>query len=118
MTYRITKRQKYGAEKTAVDGIIFDSRKEARRYQELRLFEIAGEIQELRRQVAFNLLPSFRHRGKSYRAIKYVADFVYVEDGREIVEDVKSPATRANRAYRIKLKLLLSRYPQIHFREA
>ena len=49
---------KYGAKKATVDGIVFDSRKEARRYSELKILEKAGEIENLRRQVKFLLIPS------------------------------------------------------------
>jgi hypothetical protein len=47
------KKSKYGAVKTEVDGIMFDSKREASRYQELRLLEQAGEITNLRLQVPF-----------------------------------------------------------------
>ena len=56
-------RNKYGNKKTVVDGITFDSRKEAKRYQELKLLEKAGEIKDLRRQVKYELIPSQKING-------------------------------------------------------
>jgi len=98
---------KFGARKTTVDGITFDSAREARRYAELRILERAGAITDLRRQVPFELIPSQRRGGKVVeRPVKYVADFVYTERGEDVVEDVKSPATRT-KEYVIKRKLML-----------
>lgn len=93
---------KYHAKKTVVDGITFDSRKEAKRYSELKLLERAGAIKGLQRQVRYELIPAFDVDGKHYRPTSYVADFVYVEDGREVVEDVKGYRTDV---YRLKSKL-------------
>ena len=106
---------KYGAMKTEVDGIRFDSQKEANRYFELKLLERVGEIHDLQRQVTFVLIPVQRdYNGKVLeRSVKYIADFVYyANDGdgwRQVVEDVKSPATRTA-VYKIKKKLMLSRF--------
>lgn len=100
---------KYNSKKTAVNGQVFDSKKEARRYQELKLLEKAGEIQDLRTQVKFVLIPSQRDEtGKVVeRECSYKADFVYTEDGETVVEDVKGYRTEA---YIIKRKLMLYRY--------
>lgn len=88
----------------------FDSRKEARRWQELCLLQRAGKITDLRRQVPFELIPAQYADGKCVeRAVKYVADFVYTENRKVIVEDVKSEATRKNKDYIIKRKLMLYR---------
>lgn len=88
----------------------FDSRKEARRWQELCLLQRAGKITDLRRQVPFELIPAQYADGKCVeRAVKYVADFVYTENREVIVEDVKSEATRKNKEYIIKRKLMLYR---------
>ena len=109
---------KYRNAKTVVDGQTFDSRKEANRYYELRLMEKAGEISELRRQVTFVLIPAQFVAGMhAERAVKYVADFVYVDNatGKTVVEDVKSKATRTPE-YVIKRKLMLYRY-EIQIRE-
>jgi hypothetical protein len=77
------RRHKYAAKRTEVDGISFASRKEARRYSELKLLERAGKIENLRRQVRFALV----------QTVVYVADFQYVENGETVVEDVKGYRT-------------------------
>lgn len=94
---------KYHSRKTEVDGIIFDSRKEASRYCELRLLLRAGDISDLQLQVPFELVPKC---GKN-RAVKYIADFVYNEFGTQRVEDCKGYRTKE---YIIKKKLMLWRY--------
>lgn len=94
---------KYRAKKVEVDGIIFDSKKEANRYSELKWLEIGGVIENLRLQVPFVLIDKSEHG----RAIKYIADFVYTEGDREIVEDVKGFKTDV---YKIKKRLLAERY--------
>lgn len=100
-------RSKYHAKKTTVGGITFDSRKEADRYLVLKGMEEDGSIENLRRQVRYELIPAFDADGKHYRPVYYVADFVYREDGREIVEDVKGMRTDV---YRLKSKLFARRY--------
>jgi hypothetical protein len=101
---------KYGNRKTEIDGIVFDSQKEAQRYAELRLLERAGEIQNLQRQVPFVLIPKQVRDGKTIeRPVVYKADFVYTEKGEEVVEDVKSQATKT-KEYILKRKLLLWQY--------
>lgn len=94
---------KYHAKKTVVDGIEFDSAKEAKRYTKLRDMEEEGKIQHLRLQVPFELLPSFECDGVKYRGMSYVADFVYVRDGKVVVEDVKGVKTPE---YKLKKKLM------------
>ena len=114
----LPKKRKYRNTTTTVDGIRFDSRKEANRYCELQLMQRAGEISELRRQVVFTLIPAQYVAGKcAERPVKYVADFVYVDNatGKTVVEDVKSDATRTPE-YIIKRKLMLYRY-EIQIRE-
>jgi hypothetical protein len=96
---------KFHARKTVVDGIQFDSAKEAKRYVKLRDMQEAGEIDGLRLQVPFELIPAFKLNGKAYMPTTYVADFVYLKDGEQVVEDVKSPATRT-RTYMLKKKLM------------
>ena len=85
---------KYHAQKTTVDGMKFDSKAEARRWQELKILERAGQIQELRRQVIFKLLKAVSCRGKVARPTTYIADFVYNENGIEIIEDTKGMLTK------------------------
>ena len=101
---------KYHSRKVTVDGITFDSAKEARRYGELKLLEKAGEIYDLQRQVPFVVIPVQKdENGKVLeREVKYVADFTYKEKGslRRTVEDVKGAKTEV---YRIKKKLMLYR---------
>lgn len=108
MSYNWTK---YNNKKITVDGQIFDSKKEANRYKELRLLEKAGEIKDLRTQVKFKLIPAQRDEatGKVIeRECSYKADFVYYEeDGETVVEDVKGFRTKD---YIIKRKLMLYQY--------
>lgn len=94
---------KYHAKKTVVDGIEFDSAKEAKRYARLRDMAAVGEIEDLRLQVPFELLPSFECDGVKYRCVKYVADFVYHRGGKVVVEDCKGFKTAE---YKMKKKLM------------
>lgn len=99
------RKSKYHSRKVTLDGITFDSKKEAARYSELRLLERAGAIRNLRRQVKFELIPSQRIDGKVVeRPCAYIADFVYEHDGETIVEDTKGVRTPE---YVIKRKLML-----------
>jgi len=110
---------KYHSKKITVDGETFDSKKEYRRYRELLLLEKAGEISNLQRQVKFLLIPSqyehFPRYGKNgkeltpgkrliEKEVSYYADFVYTENGRDVVEDVKGVKTPE---YILKRKMLL-----------
>lgn len=97
---------KYGNKKIEVDGMVFDSKKEFKRWQELRLLQRAGEITELNRQVPFMLLPSQRTpEGAAVRAVEYIADFTYRDKrGAFVVEDVKGFRTKD---YILKKKLML-----------
>jgi hypothetical protein len=105
---------KYSNRKTEIDGIYFDSAREARRYCELKLLQMAGEISDLEIQPKFMLLEGFRHGGLVVKPITYRADFRYAEKGKTVVEDVKGCKTEV---YNIKKKLLLNRYPDINFIE-
>lgn len=97
---------KYGNHRTVIDGIRFDSKREAERWCELRLLERAGEIKELQRQVSFELIPAQKN-GK-VKPVKYVADFTYeTRYGKYVVEDAKGVRTEV---YKIKKKLMLERY--------
>ena len=96
----MSKPPKYRNKKTVVDGISFDSAKEARRYAELVLLERTGVIQNLRRQVRFPLSVN------GQLICTYVADATYTENGHEICEDTKSPVTRKLPVYRLKAKLM------------
>lgn len=101
---------KYHARKTTVDGITFDSRREADRYLVLKSMEEEGAIEDLRRQIRYELIPAFDVDGSHYRPVFYVADFVYVEDGKEVVEDVKGMRTDT---YQLKAKLFARRYGKV-----
>lgn len=111
-------KSKYGANKTEIDGITFDSRKEARRYTDLKLLERAELIKDLQLQVKFELIPIQREpdtigkrggviKGKVIeRPVTYIADFVYIitDTGEKVVEDTKGFRTQE---YIIKRKLML-----------
>lgn len=117
---------KYSNTKITREGRTFDSKREARRYTQLRLLEDAGEITDLQCQVRFVLIPAQREftneiytKGKNKghfkpgklleRECTYIADFVYIDTrtGERVVEDTKGMKTEA---YIIKRKLMLERY--------
>ena len=92
---------KYGNIKTVTtDGIKHDSIKEATRWCELKLLERAGMIQDLQRQVKYLLIP----KQEGERAVYYIADFVYTENGKKVVEDAKGCRTEV---YKLKKKMML-----------
>ena len=86
----IHKKTKYNNKITELDGIKFHSRKESVRYGQLKLYEKGGMITDLRLQVSYELIPKLVINGKTERAIKYIADFVYFDTVHkvEVVEDV------------------------------
>ena len=99
-------KNKFGAVKKDVDGIRFDSTKEANRYDQLKLLKRAGKIKDLRLQVRYDLIPSQKFSdGKTMIGTYYLADFVYFDcdKGCEVVEDVKGKKTDV---YQIKRKLM------------
>lgn len=85
-------------------GVRFDSKKEAKRWGELVALAAAGAISGLRRQVRLPI------RVNGTVVCRYVADAVYVEAGRLVIEDTKSPITRKHPVYRLKRKLLAACY--------
>lgn len=98
---------KYGNKKVYIDGITFDSKKEANRYGELKILERAGLICGLRLQEEFTLIPAQYIDGKCVeRAVKYKADFYYYDCDKEqyVCEDTKGFRTKD---YIIKRKLML-----------
>ena len=103
---------KYRSKKAVVDGITFDSKKEAERYCELKLLEKAGKIKDLTLQYKFELQPSFKKNGKTFRAITYIADFTYLdlERMKNVVEDVKGYRTKE---YQLKRKLFEYKFPYL-----
>lgn len=92
---------KYNAKKTEIDGFVFDSKKEAARYQELKVLEQAMEIHDLELQPEFFCIVNGR------KVCKYRADFRYVQDGTTIIEDVKGMRTDV---YKLKKKLVEALY--------
>ena len=102
---------KYNSRKTVIDGITFDSKKEAKRYIELKKKQDEGEITDLRLQVPFELVPSFTieidGKKRRRRNIRYIADFTYYENGQKVVEDVKG---RKTEIYKLKKKLFEYKY--------
>ena len=119
---------KYHSKKTVIDGITFDSRKEAERYSELKLLERCGAISNLELQKVYELIPAqyelYERYGKNGNRLKdgkkciekscvYKADFVYIdnETGQQVVEDVKGyKGGQAYSLFSIKRKLMLERY--------
>lgn len=116
------RRNKYNASTIEWEGEVFDSRKEMRRYQTLRLAQETGVITDLQRQVKYILIPAQREpdiigpkggvkKGKVLeRELAYVADFVYTMNGETVVEDVKgyrNPKSGAYGTFVIKRKLML-----------
>lgn len=106
----ILKGRKYRNQKVVIDGITFDSKREAGRYQELQALAARNLIEDLRHQVPFELAPGvrFSDEKRAKPALRYVADFAYRLDGRLVVEDVKSAITAKAAAYRIKRHLMLA----------
>jgi hypothetical protein len=106
---------KYGAKKTTVDNIVFDSRAEARYYQELKLLKAGGQILSIDLQPEYVLQEAFSKNGKKYQAVKYRADFlVTYPNGKQEVIDVKGVKTGE---YSIKKKLFEKRYTDLTIRE-
>jgi Protein of unknown function (DUF1064) len=106
------KQSKYRSQRVDEDGLTFDSKKEARRYKDLRLLLKVGKIGFLARQVEFPLMM------EGQKAASYIADFTYTdaETGIMIVEDVKSEVTRKLPVYRLKKKMMLLQH-KIEVRE-
>lgn len=95
-------RNKYHAKKVTILGITFDSKKEGMRWLLLKDMESRGEISNLQRQVPFELLPAIYEdvtvhlktkdkieRRLKQRSVNYIADFTYIKDGKQVVEDTK-----------------------------
>lgn len=106
MAGKFVARPKYGNKKVTVDGIVFDSKREAKRYAELKLLERAGKITGLELQTKYMLIPA--QKGPDGKVIErdviYKADFVYKQNGQTVVEDTKGVHTKD---YIIKRKLML-----------
>ena len=115
------RKRKYGNRQVEYDGYTFDSKKEAIRWAELKLMERSGQITDLKRQIRFDLIPMLREesteryvRGPKKGQFKpgkilerptyYIADFVYTEEGKTVVEDAKGFKTKD---YMLKRKMML-----------
>lgn len=123
-SYARKKGSKYLNKKEVVNGISFDSKKEAKRYKDLLLLLNAGKITELQLQVPYELIPAQKEPdiigpkggvkpGKTIeRSVVYIADFVYKDEfGRTVVEDVKGyKSGGAYQLFKIKKKILLWRF--------
>lgn len=109
-------KSKYLNIKTTIDGIRFDSKKEANYYAQLKLLKLAGEVVNIEMQVKYELQPKFTDEaGNKHRPINYIADFVVTyKDGHVEVVDVKGMKTKD---YLIKAKLLRYKYPELIFKE-
>lgn len=108
---------KYHAKKTWMKGRVYDSKFESEKAFELQLKQRAGLIKDLQEQVPFVLQEGYiNNQGKKIRPIFYIADFVYEENGKKIVMDTKSPATRTE-VYKIKKKLFEKKYQEYIFLE-
>ena len=107
---------KYHNKKVIFDNIVFDSKKEKKRYYELSLLQRANEIKDLELQVEYELQPAFKKNGISYRKISYIADFKYFDNklNKWIVEDTKGFRTDV---YKIKKKLFEYKYPDLEIKE-
>ena len=103
MTFR-----KYHNKKTMFDGIKFDSKKESQYYAILKVLEKAGKIRDLKLQVPFVLIETFKVDDRTYRKTKYIADFTYYDDKDKLhVIDVKGVHTNE---YQLKKKLMAWKY--------
>lgn len=119
-------RSKYNTRKICVDGIIFDSKDEVKRYYELTFMVKANEIRELRYHEQFELIPAqyetVERYGKNGKRLKdglklveqaavYTADFTYIDckTGEKIVEDVKCKKTKTE-AYVLRRKIMYQKY--------
>lgn len=112
----IQKESKYHNQKTEVDGMTFDSKKESKDWTRLKSMEDSGIIKNLRAQVPFELQPKYETKdGRKIRPITYVADFVYERDGVVYVQDSKGMRTDV---YKMKRKMFEYKYPDHIFIES
>ncbi|MCY7574479.1 DUF1064 domain-containing protein [Bacillus pumilus] len=94
---------KYGARKTVVDGITFDSKAEAKYYEQLKWLKKAKQIKDFSLQPRFELQEAFKKNSKTFRNIEYIADFLVTNlDGSKEVIDIKGVETKE---FAIKRKL-------------
>ena len=107
---------KYKNEKVVIDGIKFESKLEAERWKQLNLLQKAGTIKDLRRQIKFELQPSYKKNDIVIHSINYVADFVYYDVNKKgfVVEDTKG---FKNDVYKLKKKIFEYKYPELEIKE-
>lgn len=106
---KAAKRNKFNAQKVEMDGMTFDSKKEHKRYIELKAMQQRGEIFGLEHHTKFELAPKTKLEGekRAKPALRFFADFTYyMASGAYVVEDVKSKATRKLAPYRQKKHLM------------
>lgn len=119
----IKKRPKYGNKKVEYKGQLFDSKREMQRYVVLKEAEEKGLISDLRTQVTFELIPAITEEYVEHlktkdkiktrvlqRAVTYKADFVYIKDGEEIIEDVKISKALIPKEFALKEKIFFWKY--------
>lgn len=106
------RKAKYRNKPKVLNGIKFDSQKEAKRYQELKLLERAGKIKDLEVQPKFSLVKGvkFSNDKRAKPDLRYFADFAYTDmrTGERVVEDVKSVATKESTVYKMKRHMMLA----------
>lgn len=108
-------KSKYHNKKVTIDGIAFDSQKEAKYYMELLLRQRIGEVTEIKLQPIFELQAAFKRKGRLIRAITYKADFeITLANGKVQVIDVKGCETEV---YKIKRKMFQCKWPEVEFIE-
>ena len=106
---------KYNNRKVEYDGYKFDSKKEADFYKKLKALQKAGKVKKIEVHPKFELQPSFKKNGKTYRAINYYADFlVYYSDGITKLYDTKGKRTEV---YKVKKKLFEYKYKDLTIEE-
>ena len=110
------KTNKYHNKKVKIDNITFDSKLEAKRYQELKLLESKGLIKDLKVHPSYELIPTFKKNDKTYKKTYYKADFSYYDNelGKTIIEDTKGFKTDV---YTLKKKLFEYQYKDLTIRE-
>lgn len=110
-----SKQRKYKNKKVEVEGRVFDSKREYKRFLDLWAMQSVGAIRDLECQPEFILQEGFKKNGVTFRPITYRADFRYIDCSTEmtVVEDVKGFETVE---FKIKRKLFEKRYPELTLR--
>lgn len=118
-TVKAPSKNKFGAKKTVLDGITFDSAKEASRYRDLRTLERAGIISHLERQPKFELaigdrpilIRSARYPNGRKASVRF--DFAYWDGARRVIEDVKGGKATRTEAYALRKAIVEAMHPSI-----